>query len=529
MKKSLSIAQANVLFLITMVLVLTAGSAVQLLSLSWGLVATELFLILLPTVIFLRMRRIPLREGLRLRPIGLRLAVVSALLGISTWFYVSFIDALMMQISGLPPVAITNDMLPSGVLESAAYFIALAILAPIGEEALFRGAIQGAYERQRSARFAIIVASLMFAFYHFRVTGLPALLPIALTLGYVGWRTQSLYAVILVHFGNNAVSAVYGLLSMNIADFNVSITNPLTAGIGLVTSVGLLYLLRRMVPAPAAAPLSAPEAEDEAADATVKTQPSWIKNYWALIVSGLLFALLGGATLAASLNPELTAARGITFSEPTWTEPAEYHYVITNRIDEAVGEAACSITPGTDTTQLDCTRRMEGYEIDTGSSFFSESTHTLTWSATWNAQTLELVHFELERSEADGSTSLTAVLDGTRLTVSTSDGSQMTEEVGEDILLGHEWAWRMMFMDDSAGTASMVPFGYLLTWDEAEKRSHPQVREELLRLAVLDPVTVPAGRFDAWKVTIGNDKAAWYNGETLLRYDDGMSIYSLAE
>ena len=75
----------------------------------------------------------------------------------------------------------------------------------------------------------------------------------------------------------------------------------------------------------------------------------------------------------------------------------------------------------------------------------------------------------------------------------------------------------------------MVPFGYLLTWDEAEKRSHPQVREEPLRLAVLDPVTVPAGRFDAWKVTIGNDKAAWYSAEKLLRYDDGMSIYSLAE
>lgn len=58
------------------------------------------------------------------------------------------------------------------------------------------------------------------------------------------------------------------------------------------------------------------------------------------------------------------------------------------------------------------------------------------------------------------------------------------------------------------------------------------MREELLRLFPLDPITVPAGRFDAWKVTIEADKAAWYSSGSdpaLLRYDDGMSVYSLVK
>jgi len=533
MKRALSISQANSLYLITLALIITLGSAVQLLNLSWGLVATELFLILLPAVLFLRIKGIPLREGLRLRPVGLRTAVVCTLIGVSMWFLASYIDALIMQLSGMAPVSISSDMLPSGLLESLVYFSALAIFAPICEEALFRGAIQGAYERHRSPRFAIIMASLMFAFYHLRVTGLPALLPIAFTLGYVGWRTQSLLAVILVHFGNNAVSASYSLLALNLPDFNFSITNPITAGVGLVATLGLLYLFNRLVPAPAAAeealattpaPVTAP---GEAAAEPAAAQPGWLRNYWALVVAGLLFAVVGGLTLAVTLNPKLSAGRGVIFGEP-----AEYRYVITNRLDAEVGQAVCTITPGAETTRLDCSRSVEGYAIQIGQSFFSEGTHTLDWSAAWDARTLALVDFDLQRTEADGEISLTAALEAGQLGLSAPGGLAETQEMGPDILLGHEWAWRMVNLDDSAGATSLVQFGYLLTWDESEQRSRPQVREEMLRLVALDPVQVPAGRFDAWKVLIGDDKAAWYTSGSqpkLLRYDDGMSIYSLVE
>ena len=50
------------------------------------------------------------------------------------------------------------------------YFFAFAITPALCEELLFRGAIQGAYEKQRSPHVAIIVVALMFALWHMRVS-----------------------------------------------------------------------------------------------------------------------------------------------------------------------------------------------------------------------------------------------------------------------------------------------------------------------------------------------------------------------
>jgi hypothetical protein len=65
-----SIFSVNLLYLVTMLLVLVLGAVMQSLHFIWGLIATEALLILLPTVAFLRLRRIPLQEGLRLKPIA---------------------------------------------------------------------------------------------------------------------------------------------------------------------------------------------------------------------------------------------------------------------------------------------------------------------------------------------------------------------------------------------------------------------------------------------------------------------------
>ena len=54
---TLSLKNANLLLFITMLLVITLGSLIQTLNLSLGLIATELLLILLPAVLWLRARQ----------------------------------------------------------------------------------------------------------------------------------------------------------------------------------------------------------------------------------------------------------------------------------------------------------------------------------------------------------------------------------------------------------------------------------------------------------------------------------------
>lgn len=58
---------ANLLYLLTMVLVLTVGAWMQARSFAWGLLGTEFFLILLPTLLWIRRSELPLDATLRLR------------------------------------------------------------------------------------------------------------------------------------------------------------------------------------------------------------------------------------------------------------------------------------------------------------------------------------------------------------------------------------------------------------------------------------------------------------------------------
>lgn len=54
MKTFPTIRSVNLLYLVTMVLIVTAGAAMQSRSAGWGLIGTELLLILLPVLVGLR-------------------------------------------------------------------------------------------------------------------------------------------------------------------------------------------------------------------------------------------------------------------------------------------------------------------------------------------------------------------------------------------------------------------------------------------------------------------------------------------
>ncbi|MFU8773116.1 MAG: hypothetical protein ACNA8H_11935, partial [Anaerolineales bacterium] len=78
-----TLRNVNILFLVVIILVLIFGSMMQSTAPLWGLVGTQIFLILLPTLIYLRVSKLPLRETIRWRWPGGRLAILSILLGIS--------------------------------------------------------------------------------------------------------------------------------------------------------------------------------------------------------------------------------------------------------------------------------------------------------------------------------------------------------------------------------------------------------------------------------------------------------------
>ena len=124
--------------------------------------------------------------------------------------------ALVMNGTGVGAPAVLPPTINTA--ELAANAITAGLIAPIGEELLYRGVIAQAWARQSSARRAILFSAIIFAFAHTLTIGGTSVanaasvaavaflvrLPLGLALGLLWMRRRSIVATIALH-------AVYNL------------------------------------------------------------------------------------------------------------------------------------------------------------------------------------------------------------------------------------------------------------------------------------------------------------------------------
>lgn len=107
---------------------------------------------------------------------------------------------------------------------SVTTFIMVAILAPLFEEILMRGVVlRGLLNGGTSPRNAIIWSSLLFALIHMNPwQAVPAFI-IGLLLGWIYWKTRSIWPSIFIHFVNNLVGFI-GLLIVDSKGLSITDT-----------------------------------------------------------------------------------------------------------------------------------------------------------------------------------------------------------------------------------------------------------------------------------------------------------------
>ncbi|MBT3199831.1 MAG: CPBP family intramembrane metalloprotease [Phycisphaerales bacterium] len=89
--------------------------------------------------------------------------------------------------------------------------LAAAVMAPLGEEILFRGLLQSTIRRYtRSPWISIVIASILFSAIHAGadIKSLPSLFALAIALGYSYERTGRLIAPIMIHMIFNSVTLI---------------------------------------------------------------------------------------------------------------------------------------------------------------------------------------------------------------------------------------------------------------------------------------------------------------------------------
>ena len=518
MKKSLTIPSANLLYLVTMLLIILVGSMLQVSNLSLGVIATELLLILLPTLIFLWIAKVPLKEGLRLNRISVPVAVLSVFLGVCTYLFSVLIELAMANLTGLPSVDLSQSTLPQGVWPSVLYAVAIAVSAPICEEVLFRGALQGSYEGRKSALFAIVVPAVMFAFYHFRLSGLPGLIPVAFLLGYVAWRTRSIFASILIHFGMNAAAATVSVLAFNGSTLpNRLFDSVWISLIGFILALVLLFIFIRIQPKPERAAL----VDEPAA--------GWLKKYWALIVAGILYVVIVVATLFAQLSGQ-TASKTLTYEAPDLQQAVTSRYVVYDPAGEEAGEMTCLLEPKEDVIALACQESITPFEVQKGSSYFKETGHTAELEVVWDRSTLDVKEYQYEKQYDNGMGYTSELTDG-MLGTTSSDRSDVVE-VPDGALLDHEWHWRVNHLEVSNGLFFKPSYISLDRWDDALQQSAPAVTEEVLHVQGEEKLDLPFGKVKAWKVSLAG-QTVWFDSADdaaplPVKIDDGMLVYLLA-
>lgn len=125
----------------------------------------------------------------------------------------------------------------------------LAVLAPLLEEVLFRGAIQGYLMRRFNPWIAIVTASLIFGLVHMNPIQIFYATCIGFALGWIYYRTRSLMPVIIGHILNNSIAALTLLLAKDENAMDMATSSEVAIVVfGALAALLLAFLIERKSP-----------------------------------------------------------------------------------------------------------------------------------------------------------------------------------------------------------------------------------------------------------------------------------------
>ncbi|MEQ2128701.1 type II CAAX endopeptidase family protein [Caldanaerobacter subterraneus KAk] len=243
------------LYFSVMVLFITLGYLVQKASLYIGILITEIVFVLIPVIVYLLIKRYDVKYVLRLNPLKSEFVLLLVLIAIASWGVSGFLAVLTnyflsklgkVPVMQIPPAQDFNELIIQ--------LIIFGLVAACCEEIFMRGLVMRSFEMRGSIK-SVVITAILFAMLHLNVQNFLSILFLGTILGYVVYRTDSIFAGMIVHFTNNAISTILSYFISQSGMANVSgverISIPFSAvlfyGVIAVFSGMILYaLLRRL-------------------------------------------------------------------------------------------------------------------------------------------------------------------------------------------------------------------------------------------------------------------------------------------
>jgi len=205
------------LVLLITVLVFLASSVFGNLTLGkWPLLIGELTL-LLPAFLYLRRYKYDYRRVFRLNPVSGRVVSLTVLLGFAIAVLTMELDRLVNFVLPFPEqweTALNEALRADSFQDWVIILLAAVVFAGLFEEMLFRGFVQNTFEQRHQPLAAIFITAVLFGAIHLNPWWFVQFIFIAMFLGLLAWKSDSVVPSVVVHAQNNLIA----VLMSNIAD-----------------------------------------------------------------------------------------------------------------------------------------------------------------------------------------------------------------------------------------------------------------------------------------------------------------------
>ena len=203
--------QAIVVLLITLFIILVLGTIAFFIVGGKSVLLSEA-LIILPALYFvIRYNYSPTRL-FRLRPIKIKLFLLSIALGIALTIISDEIDRLIQHLFTIPEsfrLAYEKFLVINSVSDFMIVIFSAVILAAVLEEMLFRGFLQSTLENNFKVTPAILITAFIFAIFHGYPWVLIQIFIMGIIMGLLAWKSNSIFPSMIVHFINNGIAIIF--------------------------------------------------------------------------------------------------------------------------------------------------------------------------------------------------------------------------------------------------------------------------------------------------------------------------------
>ena len=165
--------------------------------------------IILPPVYYLNIKKKSKIDSFRINQTSFNTIINTIIFSIGVIILFDALDRVIHQIVPAPDYIIDlgKIMQPESNLGLIFLFLAVVVMAPIGEEIVFRGFLQKFLEEHwKDVTKAIIFTSLFYAMIHFNPYWTIQIYLLSVILGFLSWKTKSIIPSIILHSINNGMA-----------------------------------------------------------------------------------------------------------------------------------------------------------------------------------------------------------------------------------------------------------------------------------------------------------------------------------